>query len=329
MDLLEMMNMSNIWRKHFLPLKLVLQVLLKCIDQNRKKKKVRGITRGLETVKLAAAMGKEKFPITIDVSQGRPVNGVQSAKLSSEFGLISREYMDEIPIRRTKDFKKNHLRPDYDRLNMHLQVEDISEEAVQDSIDGLLQIQLKQQRSKLKKIFLECRDAVEARTMKPPGISQKNWDDLIDYWLSDKAKKEANNGEECDRISLYKMTYYYDTEGWRNECVEANYNRMQELLTEGNMTMDEICDTVLGVKPGYVSGLGHGPKPVTTSSNKKIRSLEEALKQNEAEKNGWKSECQNLRAEVGTLREEVSEIGGLKEEIARLKGLLSQILQKF
>ncbi|CAI0420844.1 unnamed protein product [Linum tenue] len=254
MDLLEMMNMSNIWRKHFLPLKLVLQVLLKCIDQNRKKKKVRGITRGLETVKLAAAMGKEKFPITIDVSQGRPVNGVQSAKLSSEFGLISREYMDEIPIRRTKDFKKNHLRPDYDRLNMHLQVEDISEEAVQDSIDGLLQIQLKQQRSKLKKIFLECRDAVEARTMKPPGISQKNWDDLIDYWLSDKAKrvavantqnrqrvkashrqgrksfvvlrnetKEANNGEECDRISLYKMTYYYDTEGWRNECVEANY----------------------------------------------------------------------------------------------------------
>ncbi|CAL1404127.1 unnamed protein product [Linum trigynum] len=90
-------------------------------DQNRKKKKVRGITRGLETVKLAAAMGKEKFPITIDVSQGRPVNGVQSAKLSSELGLISREYMDEIPIRWTKDFKKNHLRSAYDRLNRYFE----------------------------------------------------------------------------------------------------------------------------------------------------------------------------------------------------------------
>ncbi|CAI0374184.1 unnamed protein product [Linum tenue] len=124
----------------------------------------------------------------------RKVNGVQSAKLSSELGLISREYMDEIPIRWTKDFKKNHLRSAYDRLNMHLQVEDISEEAVQDYIDGLLQIQVKQQRSKLKKIFLECRDAVEARTMKPPGISQKNWDDLIDYWLCDKAKLEMKAG---------------------------------------------------------------------------------------------------------------------------------------
>ncbi|CAI0449546.1 unnamed protein product [Linum tenue] len=81
---------------------------------------------------------------------------------------------------------------------MHLQVEDISEEAVQDSIDGLLQIQVKKQRSKLKKIFLECRDAVEARTMKPPGISQKNWDDLIDYWLSDKAK--GLSGLKCKYI---------------------------------------------------------------------------------------------------------------------------------
>ncbi|CAL1394954.1 unnamed protein product [Linum trigynum] len=66
---------------------------------HQKKNNTRGPTRGLDTVKLAAAMGKEKLPIKIDVMQGRPTNGVQSAKLSSELGLISREYLDEIPIR--------------------------------------------------------------------------------------------------------------------------------------------------------------------------------------------------------------------------------------
>ncbi|CAI0382770.1 unnamed protein product, partial [Linum tenue] len=52
---------------------------------------------------------------------------------------------------------------------MQLEVEDIEEEPVQDSINELLQRQCKQQRHRLKQIFLNCRDAEEARAKKPSG----------------------------------------------------------------------------------------------------------------------------------------------------------------
>ncbi|CAI0374181.1 unnamed protein product [Linum tenue] len=153
--------------------------------------------------------------------------------------------MDEIPIRWTKDFKKNHLRSAYDRLNMHLQVEDISEEAVQDYIDGLLQIQVKQQRSKLKKIFLECRDAVEARTMKPPGISQKNWDDLIDYWLCDKAKRVAvANTQNRQRVKVSHRQGCKAFVVLRNEIKEANNGEECPIAPSEVVDSEEVQDNV-------------------------------------------------------------------------------------
>ncbi|CAI0432252.1 unnamed protein product [Linum tenue] len=47
--------------------------------------------------------------------------------------------------------------------------------------------------------------------------------------LTGSCEEVENNGEESDCISLYKVAYYYETEGWGNEFVEANYEKLKDL----------------------------------------------------------------------------------------------------
>ena len=54
-------------------------------------KRVRGPTRGKELEKLLKVNGK--MVINISLGKGRPVCEVQSAKLSSELGVISRQFV--------------------------------------------------------------------------------------------------------------------------------------------------------------------------------------------------------------------------------------------
>ncbi|KAG8391515.1 hypothetical protein BUALT_Bualt01G0195700 [Buddleja alternifolia] len=55
------------------------------------KKNIRGCTRGIALRKLNKKNNNEKLVIHIDPEQGRPVDSVESAKLSRELGQISRE----------------------------------------------------------------------------------------------------------------------------------------------------------------------------------------------------------------------------------------------
>ncbi|KAG1334151.1 putative Transposase, Ptta/En/Spm, plant [Cocos nucifera] len=46
------------------------------------------------------------------------------------------------------------------------------------------------------------------------------------------------------------------------------------------LTLDQICDTVLGTRFGYVCGLGHGPKPIGSSSrNRALESSNRELRE--------------------------------------------------
>ena len=54
-------------------------------------KRVRGPTRGMGLKKLIK--GKNKLVINIPTGKGKPVCEVQSAKLSSEIGVISRQFI--------------------------------------------------------------------------------------------------------------------------------------------------------------------------------------------------------------------------------------------
>ena len=65
---------------------------------------------------------------------------------------------------------------------------------------------------------------------------------------------------------------------------------MQELLNKSieegaSLSDDHICDQVLGTRPGYVKGLGFGPKPAasTSTTTTMMQQLQEKLHQSQDE----------------------------------------------
>nr|GMC84711.1 uncharacterized protein LOC105953742 [Ipomoea batatas] len=61
-------------------------------DGLSKKKPCRGPTRGIGLVK-RNEIAEKKLQVVIDVEHGRPLNRIESAKLSNELGQIVRDYM--------------------------------------------------------------------------------------------------------------------------------------------------------------------------------------------------------------------------------------------
>uniref|UniRef100_M1DRT1 Uncharacterized protein n=1 Tax=Solanum tuberosum TaxID=4113 RepID=M1DRT1_SOLTU len=91
-------------------------------------------------------------------------------------------------------------------------------------------------------------------------------------------------GVEPDRIMFYKRTHYTSEKGWSSLEAETHYNNMidlKDIYTSGEsfMTNDEIVDTVLRTKSGYIKGLGYGRKPNTTrATQRRMAELEYSLK---------------------------------------------------
>uniref|UniRef100_A0A5B6ZAY8 Transposase, Ptta/En/Spm, plant n=2 Tax=Davidia involucrata TaxID=16924 RepID=A0A5B6ZAY8_DAVIN len=75
-----------------------------------------------------------------------------------------------------------------------------------------------------------------------------------------------------DRIQVWHQTHYKPDKGWANSFVEEKYNEMlafqSEPTPEGSkpLTVDEICNRVLGTRAGYICGMGHGMRPESSSS---------------------------------------------------------------
>ncbi|KAF9604309.1 hypothetical protein IFM89_005635 [Coptis chinensis] len=73
--------------------------------------------------------------------------------------------------------------------------------------------------------------------------------------------------QEAGMIALYRKTHFSEKKGWVSHEAENNYERMVELQNqptpEGSnpLTEEEIFYEVLGVRPSYKRGLGHGEAP--------------------------------------------------------------------
>ncbi|KAH0773579.1 hypothetical protein KY290_010716 [Solanum tuberosum] len=111
--------------------------------------------------------------------------------------------------------------------------------------------------------------------------------------------KTNPEGVEPDRIEFYKNTHYTSEKGWSSLEAETHYNNMTDLKDlytsgESSMTIDEIVDTILGTKLGYIKGLGYGPKPNTTrSTQRRMAELEDSLKKKKQEAVSAQLELQN------------------------------------
>ncbi|KAL3368815.1 hypothetical protein AABB24_009567 [Solanum stoloniferum] len=118
-------------------------------------------------------------------------------------------------------------------------------------------------------------------------------------WINPKHKGKTNpEGVEPDRIEFYKHTDYTSEKGWSSLEAETHYNNMtdlKDLYTSGeSSTIDEIVDTILGTKSGYIKGLGYVPKPNTTrSTQRRLTELEDSLKKAKQEAVSAQLELQN------------------------------------
>ncbi|KAA0062346.1 CACTA en-spm transposon protein [Cucumis melo var. makuwa] len=146
--------------------------------------------------------------------------------------------------------------------------------------------------------FKKYSDPKEARANPPNALVERDedWHFLCDHYISrafqeqsrtNKAARQKQpynhssgsklflqqqyelaerKGEPVDRVELFRETHVR-AGTFVSQAAEDAHNQMLELQSqptlEGNQPLseDEICDQVLGRRPGYSKGLGWGPKP--------------------------------------------------------------------
>ncbi|XP_012833477.1 PREDICTED: uncharacterized protein LOC105954352 [Erythranthe guttata] len=151
------------------------------------KKNVRGCTRGIALRKLNSK-NKQKLVVHMDPTQGRPLDSLESAKLSSELGIISRDSMS-VPIK-WKAIDDTELSMAIDLLEMNLTIDNLDEETVENALE-ILKHRSRYQRHRLNKHFKKFDSVEEAIRNKPSfgGLTQQNWESLCTNLFSDQKYK--------------------------------------------------------------------------------------------------------------------------------------------
>nr|GMD47431.1 formin-like protein 4 isoform X2 [Ipomoea batatas] len=241
-----------------------------------KKKPCRGPTRGFGLVKRNEVAGK-KLQVVVDVEHGRPLNRIESAKLSNELGQIVRDCMP-CPIKYS-NYTKEEKNCAWERLLMRLDIVNFREDSrVFQCVENILKVRYRNYKHALHKEFLKYHSATEAKLHVPKGLTTENWNELCDHWSKGDVHK--------------KMVAMLET---------------SEL--EGNpMIADQVYDVVMGKRSGYVKGMGNGPKPVTSTSTRANNShLEEKMKATMEENTQLKNEVQELKMKFERYEKTLSE----------------------
>ncbi|KAG5632744.1 hypothetical protein H5410_004461 [Solanum commersonii] len=266
-----------------------------------------------------------KMKIEIPVGKGRPTKPDQSAKLSNELGIIARNFL-LLPNKwkeLTREDKDAALIRCHERFEINL-----DEHYVKDSCEDILKNKSRQWHYKLKQLFENARSEEEARKIEVPELTPENWNRLCDMWINPEHKGKTNpEGVEPDRIEFYKHTHYTSEKGWSSLEAETHYNNMTDLKDlytsgESSMTIDEIVDTILGTKSGYIKGLGYGPKPNTTrSTQRRTAELEDSLKK-------AKQEASQIEDQQSQIQDQQSQIQSLNSQLNTIVARKRKCLEK-
>ncbi|KAL8546397.1 hypothetical protein ACS0TY_006212 [Phlomoides rotata] len=304
------------------------------------KKRTRGLTMGKGILKYFDTK-KTKIKIDVNESVGRPLDADQSAKLSSQIGVVTR---DVLPVpKKWKEVDENHgLEPGFDHLKNVMDV-NIDDPGVRQCLINRIKISTRNQRHKLHLHFQKYATVQEAKNNKPSfGPNKEQWEELCDYFASDKFKRvsEVNkenrsklrykhiagrkafivksreislqqlNGEACDAIELFAHTHSKEEDGWEsNEAWEKMKMKRDEYAEQGiDKSSREIMLEVLGHGTGYIKGLGYGPKPPSKRSVSYDTSSELQKKLLETQEKLVASDTQveELKTEVSDFKNQLS-----------------------
>ncbi|KAL6311239.1 hypothetical protein AAG906_026725 [Vitis piasezkii] len=206
------------------------------------RRKAQGDSQGVGIDKLIQANGSRPLGGVEIKPENNAPTGVNSSRMKSEIGTIVRNYAP-------------------------LDVEKSCEKA----IEGKMAARYRDHRNKCHKHFKKYPTIALAKQNPYKHVSdQKQWD-----WLSP------------GQIELFKLMHWTSQNGWINQEAEASYEKMLELqkqpVPEGGQALKEaeICVQVLGSRSGYIKGLGHGPRPPSSSSKSTHKSHREIELENE------------------------------------------------
>ncbi|KAA0043188.1 CACTA en-spm transposon protein [Cucumis melo var. makuwa] len=126
--------------------------------------------------------------------------------------------------------------------------------------------------------FKKYSDPEEARANPPNALEQSRTNKAVRQkqpynhssgsksFLQRQYELAERRGQSVDRVELFRETHVR-AGTFVSQAAEDAHNQMLELQSqptpEGSQPLseDEICDQVLGRRPGYSKGLGWGPKP--------------------------------------------------------------------
>ncbi|KAL3618539.1 hypothetical protein CASFOL_037621 [Castilleja foliolosa] len=306
-------------------------------------KRKRGPTMGRGLMK-AGTCGK-KIKIEVDPAIGRPKERVESAKFSSQVGVVAR---DVLPVvRKWKEIDvQNALDPCIDHMQIHLDV-NMDQPGVRQCVIDRLKNSSRQQRYRLHVHYKKFGNVREAKRNKPASVNdQQQWEILCDHFNSPEFQhqSEANSNNrkkmqakhvtgrtpftiiqneislkngECDMIELYKFTHENVRGKWSSDVAKKNWEQMNELrdlyAAEGvEKSEQEIVTEVIGRANGYIKGLGYGPKPPG-----KQNQLQQELEETRAELGVSKTEAATYKSTVNAMNEQ------LKQQAAQIAKLMA------
>ncbi|KAL3644333.1 hypothetical protein CASFOL_012265 [Castilleja foliolosa] len=292
-----------------------------------------GPTMGRGPMK-AGSDGK-KIKIEVDPAIGRPKERLESAKFSSQVGVVAR---DVLPVvRKWKEIDvQNALDPCIDHMQIHLDV-NMDKPGVRQCVIERLKNSSRQQRYRLHVHFKKFGNVREAKRNKPASVNdQQQWEILCDHFNSPEFQhqSEANSNNrkkmqakhvtgrtpftiiqneislkngDCDMIELYKYTHANVKGKWSSALAKKNWEQMNELrdlyAAEGvEKSEQEIVAEVVGRGNGYIKGLGYGPKPPGKQSQ-----LQQELEETRVELGESKTEVATYKSKVDSMNEQLTQ----------------------
>uniref|UniRef100_A0A9I9EHK8 CACTA en-spm transposon protein n=1 Tax=Cucumis melo TaxID=3656 RepID=A0A9I9EHK8_CUCME len=204
-----------------------------------------------------------RIPMTIAPGAEKPISP-HVVRFSQAIGVCVRK---TFPVRCLKwaDVGREYIevvKGDLQRLF----VLDFNNQAMNRFVEHQMLTTFKEFRADYHRHFKKYSDLEEARANPPnalpciPGAISRS-----KSFLQRQYKLAERKGESIDRVEVFRETHVR-TGTFVSQAVEDAHNQMLELQSqytpEGSQPLseDEICDQVLGRRPGYSKGLGWGPK---------------------------------------------------------------------
>ncbi|KAI3902839.1 hypothetical protein MKW92_047946 [Papaver armeniacum] len=260
--------------------------------------------------KLNDHIRKNKEKPTITIKPGKKIpTGDWATEFQTEIGIIVKKFAPWSTRPKWKSIGKSDLRKFYDLILEKFNI-DLHVVRIQKAVNTMLANEYRQFRCTLHKHYLQYKqDGIERENPHHQSKKSREANTTIHCTGSKPFARyreemcDPETGEVVEQIEFYKLTHCKN-DVWTCHTAEENYGKMLELRAaptpQGStpLTDAQICEEVLGVRSGYVKGLGHGYEKPSSSSieyNAENKELEERVDEQNRTIQGLVTDTMDIR----------------------------------